>query len=369
MKTTKVIFAIALFFSAMIFQSCQKNELEPVTQDQNIMPERFKVDIPNSISGANMYKDSNADTLQGGDIYGHLRTFINIGENAADIVGDIILAIGYHHLSQPMSFTYTSDDDGRLKNVVIVENAEFEGSLWESKMTITDEGPSTMKTTDIAMQIFWNKSPIQGVALMNPYNIDRTTDPMYVETMYRIDYSEAGELGYEHHMMVTIDGLPLADPLEDQYSMSTLKMFVGQNGDVVSVFGNSEHPNATFFNGDTGFDWAFTAAGQNSTDIGVAEVGLPDDDLNSSDRYTLLVENSIKNVFTNQIYSVWPWIDSTTVQSYLYNTDAPGFFDHDGFVQGGTAPNASYFPLMNVIAGLTPYNPAEIKVLEIVFDE
>lgn len=368
MKTTKKILALALIISGLIFTSCQKNDIEPTGQNDNILPERFKVDIPSSISSVNYYKDANVDTLQGNDIYEHLRNFIHIGEHAADIIGEIIIVISWHNLSQPMSFTFTSDDDGRQKHVDIVENASFEGNNWQYKMTITDEGVSDINNENTALQIFWDKNPIKGIAMLNPYNIDRTTDPQFAQTMYRIDYSEGGEMGYSHHMIVTIDGLPLEDPLTNPYSLSTIKMFVGRNGDVVSVYGNSEHPNATFFTGETGFDWAFTAAGKNSTDIGVAEVGLPSNTLNSGDRYTLLVENSIEAVFSEQIYAVWPWIDPETIGAFLYNTEAPGFFDHNGFVQGGTAPTPQYNSLLNIIAGLAPYNPAEIHNLEIVFD-
>ena len=370
MKRLNLILSVAILTVAVLFQSCQKNELEPIDQNKNILPERFKVDIPNSISGTSYYKSTNVDTLQGNDIYEHMRTFIWIGEQAGDIVSEIIYVISLHNLSQPMSFSYTSDDDGRVKNVVIIENSEFEGVVWEYQMTITDDGSDAISGNEnTAMQIFWNKSPIKGIAILNPYNIDRTTDPEFIDTRYRIDYSEAGELGYEKHMIVSIAGLPLENPLDDPYSMEIMKMFVGKNGDAVSVYGNSDHPNATFFNGDVGFDWAFTAAGKQSTDIGVAEVGLPGNTLNSTDRYTLLVENSIKNVFTEQIYEVWPGIDSTSVNSYLYNTDAPGFFDHGGFVQGGTAPGPQYNSLLNIIAGLTPYNPAVVNELEILFKE
>lgn len=368
MKKVKVIFTTTVLFIAMSFQSCQKNELGPINENDNILPERFKVDIPNSISSAYAYKDSNADTLQGNDVYEHLRTFIFVGEHAADIVGEIILVIGWHNLSQPMSFTFTSNDDGRLKHVDIIENAGFEGHNWQYRMTITDQGPTENPAENIAMQIFWDKNPIKGIALLNPYNIDRNTDPMYAETMYRIDYSEAGELGYAHHMIVTIDNLPVGDPVTNPYAMSTMKMFVGKNGDVVSVYGNSEHPNATFFSSETGFDWAFTAAGKNSTDIGVAEVGLPSNTLNSGSRHELLVDNSIQQVFEDNIYAAWPWISPEIVNAYLYNTEAPGFFDHSGFVQGGTAPTPAYNSLLNIIAGLTPYNPLDIHTLEISFD-
>ncbi len=72
MKKVKVILTVGVLTFAMIFQSCQKNELDPGNQNENIMPERFKVDIPNSISSISYYKDSNVDTLQGNDIYEHL---------------------------------------------------------------------------------------------------------------------------------------------------------------------------------------------------------------------------------------------------------------------------------------------------------
>lgn len=368
MKTVKVIFTLSVLFFAMSFQSCQKNDLGPDPQNDNIMPERFMVDIPESLSSAYSYKDSNIDTLQGNDVYEHLRTFIHVGEHAAEIVGEIILVISWHNLSQPMSFTFTGDDDGRQKYVEITENATFEGQKWQYKMTISDQGDNNNVLDNIALQIFWDKSPIKGIAMLNPYNIDRNTDPLFAETMYRIDYSEGGELGYAHHMIVSIDGLPLEDPITNPYSMSTMKMFVGKNGDVVSIYGNSEHPNASFFSGQTGFDWAFTAAGKKSSDIAVAEVGLPPHTLNSNSRYELLVENSVQTVFEDQIYAAWPWISPDIVEAYLHNTEAPGFFDHYGFVQGGTAPTPAYNSLLNIIAGLTPYNPYEINNLQINFD-
>jgi len=352
MKKLNVILALAILALTFSFQSCQKDTVEPEQQKTGILPSNFKVDIPSSLSGDDYLKSSNGDTLQGDDIYEHTRTFIWVGENAADIVNEIIFVIGVNNLNEPMSFNFVSNDDGRVKNVVITENPNFEGQVYEFQMDITDEGPPSSKSGNMALQLFWDRNPIKGTAMINPYNLNRTTEPMYEETMYRIDYSEAGELGYEHHMIVTLTGLPLEDPSIELYSMKTMKMFVGKNGDAISVYGNSDHPNALFFNGDVGFDWAFTAAGKQSTDIGVAEVGLPSNTLNSTDRYELLVENSIENVFTEQIYDEWPWIDSTTVQSYLYNTEAPGFFDQGGFVQGGTAPSPDYNSLINIIAVL-----------------
>ena len=365
MKRLNLVLTLAVLAFATIFSSCNK-DIDPIDPNQGILPERFKVDIPSSISSSFTAKSAN-DTLQGNDIYNHLTSFIWVGEHAADIIGEIINVVSANNLSQPMSFSFVSDDDYRTKQVVIVETSEFDGTIWEYQMTISDDGQGNTSTENKALQLFWNTTPIKGIALMNPYNLNRTTDTSYIETMYRIEYSEAVELGYERHMLVAIEGLPLEDPLTSPYSMKTLKMFVGKNGDAVSVFGNSDHPNAVFFNGDVGFDWAFTAAALQTSDIGVAEVGLPRNFLNSTDRYTLLVENSIENVFSQQIFDVWPNIDSTIVQYYLHNTEAPGFFAQNGFVQGGVAPSSEYSSLLNIIAGITPYSPLEVSELELLF--
>ncbi|MBN1339815.1 MAG: hypothetical protein JXA03_10860 [Bacteroidales bacterium] len=368
MKKADLMFGTALFLIPMFFQACQKDETVPVNQESSILPETFSVEIPASISSPSMYKSTTGDTLQGNDIYAHLRNFIHIGEDAAGITGKIIQMISKYNLSQPMSFSFTGDDDGRTKSVVIIENSEYEGHTWQYQMTVTDAGDGSLPSFGpTAMQIFWDKNPVKGIAIISPYNIDRTTHISFMETMYRVDYSGAGEGGYEQQMTVYISGLPLEGPLDNPFSVSNLKMFAGEKGGTVSVYGNSEHPNAKFFTNAVGFDWAFAAAGEQQADIGVAEVGLPSNTLNASDRYTLLVENSIRNVFTEQIYTLWPWIDSLSVQSYLYNSEAPGFFGTQGFIQGGNPPDERYDKLISIIEGLVPYNPLSVHEMALAF--
>jgi hypothetical protein len=368
MKKFRILFSMAILATVIFFQSCEKNELDTISDPDNIIPERFKIDIPSSISSNVRTKSANIDTLKGNDVYEHLRNFIRIGEHAADVVNDIMGVIKKYNLSQPLQFSFTSDDDERPKYVSIVENAAFEGQTWEYKMTITDEGTDTAVSNSIALQVFWNKKPIRGIAILNPYNIDRRTDATYAEVMYRVDYSEAGELAFERHMIVALTGFPLGDPVIEPYSVSNLKMFVGKNGDVISVYGNSEHPNARFITDETGFNWAFTAASKESENISVAEVGLPPIKLDTDNRYVLLVDHSIKKVFQNQILSQWPWFPQEVLNTYLYNLQAPGFFDKNGFVQGGKTPSSNYNALLNIVAGLTPYNPKTINQLNIVFD-
>lgn len=149
--------------------------------------------------------------------------------------------------------------------------------------------------------------------------------------------------------------------------MSGMKMFVGKKGDIVDVYGNSDHPNAVFFSAETGFSWSFVASGNDQLDIAVSEVGLPPSNLDEPSRTVLLEDYSIKNVFSNQIYTLWPNIDQTSVDAYLHNTEAPGFFNSNGFIQGGTSPGSEYDELEGRLPLMSPYNPNEISMLDIEF--
>ncbi|MDF1551227.1 MAG: hypothetical protein P1P88_25630, partial [Bacteroidales bacterium] len=124
------LFLITIFSLSVIFTSCNKDEVVPA--DNNILPENFKVEIPASLkSSTKSLKSTNDNVLQGNEIYEHLTTFIGVGDEAAEIVSDIIKGIRLYQLSEPQSFTFTSNDDGRDKNVVIIENATFDGKDWQ----------------------------------------------------------------------------------------------------------------------------------------------------------------------------------------------------------------------------------------------
>ncbi len=367
MKTQISILASIALAIMVLFSSCEKNDLQ--STDGSILPEKFSVDIPDAISMDFTSKKSASaiDTINGNEIYSHLRFFISIGENGAEIVESIIQGIGVHNINHPMSLTFQGDDDGRDKNILVVEDSYFQGTNWEFQLTITDVESESNEDGGMALQIFWNVSLRQGVAILKPYNIDRNTEAYFADAVFQIDYSEAGDKGYDAHMIVAVSGLPVANPLEDPYSMSGIKMFVGKKGDIVDVYGNSDHPNAIFFSAQTGFSWSFVAAGNDELDIAVSEVGLPPSNLDEPSRSVLLDDYSIKNVFSNQIYTLWPFIDQASVDAYLNNTEAPGYFDTHGFVQGGTSPGSEYDELEVRLPLMSPYNPKEISLLDIVF--
>ncbi len=368
MKTKQISilasFAVAI---ALIFSSCEKTD--PIPSEESILPEKFSVAIPDAISqdGSSKKSYSAIDTLNGNEIYRHLTFFINVGESGAEIVEDIIRGIRIHRINRPMSLTFTGDDDGRDKNLEVIEGVFYEGIQWDFQLNLTDAASEGDEDGGFAMQIFWNRSPRKGIAILKPSNIDVNTRPMWENTVFQVEYSEAGEKGYDAHMMVAVSGLPLAHPLVDPYSMSGMKMFVGKKGDIVDVYGNSDHPNAVFFTEETGFSWSFVAAGDDEKNIGAAEVGLPPSNLDETSRDVLLGDYSIKNVFTNQIYNLWPFIDQASIDAYLYNTEAPGFFASGGFVQGGTSPGDEYDEVEARLPLLSPYNPDVISDLNIQF--
>lgn len=370
MKKLSYLILSLFFIPSLLFTGCEKDDTPPL-QDQSILPASFKVDIPDAISNKSAVKKSAplVDTLKGNDIYEQLATFIAIGEGAADIVEDIILAIAIYGINKPMYFPFESDDDDRIKNLEVVENSSFDGETWEFQLTITDADSESNADGGNAIQVFWNRSPVKGIAILKPYNINRKDDANAEDAMFRIDYSEAGEHGYDAHMIVYISDLPMANPLENPFSVSAIKMFAGKKDDVVDVYGNSDHPNARFFTDNSGFNWAFIASGEETTDIGVAEVGLPPSNLDEPSRSVLLDYYSVKNVFTRQIYEWWPTIDPVTVDAYLFNTEAPGYFNTNGFVQGGISPGPEYDMIEARLPNLSPYNPKEIGNLTISFKQ
>ena len=368
MKKRRFITILVGIFVAATIISCENNNDFIVTED-SILPQNFKVEIPDALSRQGTINGRVAvDTVDGNVIYEHLTNFIHVGETGAEIVEDIIKSISLYQINKPMAFSFEGDEDGRIKNLTVIKTSFYDGEEWEFELLITDAESEANDDGGKAIQIFWNRFPVKGIATLKPYNIDRDENPEAKDAIFRISYSEGGEHGYDAHMIVEVADLPLEEPLDNPYSMSNMKMFVGKKGNIIDVYGNSNHPNALFFSGTVGFNWAFVASGKNNEDIGVAEVGLPPSNLDSPNRSVILGDYSIKNVFTNEIYSVWPNINDEVVQAYLYNTEAPGFFSNNGFVQGGTSPGPQYDDLITRLPDMSPYNPNEITNLSIDFE-
>lgn len=374
MKTFKCMSLIVMMgLFSLIVSSCETNK--DISPQDDIIPSSFRVDIPSSISNRNFVAGgriggrSNTDSLKGNDVYKNLGTFIAVGEEASKMVEDIIKGIKKYRIDRIVSLTFIGDEDKRTKNLVVVSAVEFEGKIWDYQLTVTDMESQGKPDGGKAMQVFWNKKQlINGIAIIKPYNFDRTNNANVPNTVYRVDYWEGGNLGYDTQMEVRIAGIPLGNPLDNPFAIGSLQMFAGKKGDVVDVFGNSNHPNAILFSGQVGFDWAFVASGNDPKNLGVAEVGLPPSTLNSIDRTVLLKDHSIKNVFTSEIKKLWPRIDPKLLDVYLKNTAAPGYFsDKKGFISGGTSPGSEWDVLAGRLSALKPYNPKSVSELTLNF--
>jgi hypothetical protein len=372
MKKLSFYSFVALLMGALFFTACDNtfNDGPDAEVEETILPEELTVEIPSALTDeVSIYKSAIAvDTLKGREIYGHLRFFIHAGDHAARITRHVFRAIRRFKIDQVISLTYVSEDDDRVKNLVVVEAPEFEGRTWEYGLTITDAESEGNDDGGKAMQVFWNRRPNEAVTLIQPYNLDHTNDHRWAAAMYRIDFSGAGELGYDRHMEVSIADLPDVEPLLAPFAMDGMKMFAGKDGDVVDVFGNSSHPNAKFLTENVGYNWAFVASGSMEEDIAVVELGLPLSSVDSDDRVVLLERNSIYNVLYNEVMTIWPNSSEEVLNAWLANTEAPGFFNHNGFIQGGEAPGEEYLPLVRRIEDLAPYNPKAIANLEINFN-
>jgi len=360
----------AILFSVLVLMAISCSKEEAVNNEASIVPRKFKVDIPESVS-SDKSKGISAKSglLSGDDIYQNLRLFIAVGEKSADMVQEIMTAIAVHNINRPMSLSFKSDDDGRIKNLEVVENSDFEGITWQFQLTITDAESEGNADNGVGLQVFWNSNPVKGIAIFKPINTNRVDSMASADFAVRIDYSEAGENGYEQQMIVSVNRTPEVWR-NDRFYISNLKMFAGKKGDVVEVYGNSEHPEGYFLDvNKAGFNYAFVASSSISENIAVAEVGLPGNLLNSTSRETLLGTNSIFEIFRSEIAAYYNVpLDNPLINLYLHNAVSPGYFNQNGFVKGGTAPETgNYSPLKTAINNLTPYNPIDVHNLNVNF--
>lgn len=353
-KTLVLFIVISVFFYGCTKE--KENSVEPAS----IMPVAFKVDLNDAISSSDgvSKKTDSGDTISGNDIYKSIRFFIRVGESSAETVESLMFAVAKHKINKPMDIMFLGDD-GRQKHLVVTENVIYENVTYQYKLNIEDSNTT-------ALQLFWNTKPVKGVAIMSIYNINRKEDITLKNAFYKVEYSEA-EANYDARMIVSISNLPL-NPL-DNGSINNLKLFVGKKGDIIDIYGNSNHPNIKLVdeNFTGGRNYAFVAHGNKKLNIGVAMVALPPSSIAStSDMFT---KYSVDSVFRAEVKIKFPSATDEIIDPYLKNTKPPGYFTSAGFVSSGTnIPSSDGFTSDFIdLSGLTPFIPNEIKNLSIKF--
>jgi hypothetical protein len=353
----KIIYAfIAL---SVVLSSCKKSEEIIISTEEKM---NFRVDIPTSIRNTTAKRlSSTNNTLDGNDIYGMLGVFVDVGDNAAQIVQEIIWAINVHNLNQATSTSFIGDD-GNNKDLEVVVGTNYD---WE--LTVTDN-----ISGNNALQVFWNGNSgngVEGFSIINMYELDNNNGAQFSNTNVRIDYSEVTS-AYDAQMLVQISDWPVSANSE----LNNLKMFVGKTNDIIDVYGNSNHPGAYIVDSthQDGYNWAFRAHSNEVLNIAVAEVGLPttihNDSLDIFSYYS--IHNSLKTEIDNFLGYTYPTAPSTYIDSisdaYLVNAIAPGYFTGaQGFVASGVAPtsNHSFLNARMTSIDQMPYVPFNINSL------
>src|SRR5689334_21344219 len=115
MKTNKLkVFALVVALTGII-ASCDVNQ-DPDPQ-QDLLPEKFSVDIPDAISYSSGSGRTKGDTLKGNTVYINLATLIAVGDGSAKLVEEIIGGIRKFRIDRVLTMSFKSDDDHRTKNL------------------------------------------------------------------------------------------------------------------------------------------------------------------------------------------------------------------------------------------------------------
>ena len=224
MKNIKVI-TVIITLLAIVFSGCSKDE------SGDSLPDNITIEISDAISfpasGSAKSAKLGVDPLTGEEIYMYLRDIIYLGELSADFVQDMMISLKKYNISYAIAFSYESIYDGKNKNVVVKENVCVNDTTWNYCLTVSDEELGT------AFQLFWNTSPLEVIAILQPKAFDFTVT-RNPNAMIKIEYSE-NDPYYDKTMIVSITRL---DSTSRQY-IRNLKFFTGKNGDIVSLYGNT----------------------------------------------------------------------------------------------------------------------------------
>ena len=347
-----------LIFGAFFLAACSEEKDKIEDAQSADLPDKFTVDIPSTLrnpAGLSAGRMKESQELSASDIYGGLRGFIYVGEQAADALEEIIKVAAVAQVAGLSEFTIESDEDGASKTFNFNEDVTYASVTYANEMKVTDEDG------DLALQVVWNTNPVSGTAILNPYYLDHTEGEELIDTFYRLDYSESAD-GNTQQMTVSISGIPLDEGLNN------LKMTVTKTGDIVEVFGNSNHPGLTIVNENAPLDrnYAFIGRADATNDVAVAEVALPPSSVETND---VMEDYSLYAVIDADIKSVGI-TDQDAIDAYLANAVPPAYFDDvTGFLGAGEdVPAHEAFTSEFIdLSELSPFVPSDIAGLSVEF--
>ena len=369
MKNISIYVIVSLFF-VFLFTTCKKDNSSSSSSSNAstlVVPSKMTVNIPSSLNASALSKKKLTGAIQplsGNDIYNTMRLFVAVGATEALLLDHLLTAVRDLHLTSVKKLVFTDSDDQRVKVLTMKQNVQALSNTWQWELQLKDQDSS------VALELFWNNYPLQGTAIYNTYecNHNDSWGNSNKNANIRIDYSEA-DPAYSKEMTVSISGITLVNTDD----MNNMKMFVGQNGNMLDVYGNTNNPHCYIFDPlhTGGMQWAFVAHTNTDLDISVAKVSLPNCNVMVNDT-TLWGTWSMHNVLYNQIEALYfNFAPADSVNKYLQNTTAPGYFEKFvGFVSCGTnvpTNNNGFTGTFNDLSALKPYVPNDINNLSVTF--
>ncbi len=363
MRCKSIIKTLIVIIIASIIYACSSkyDQTKPNDiLDTSILPAEFRVDIPDALSfdiSIPEGRQRQDEIISGGEIYESLRGFIWVGESAGDILEELFTGILSANVDNLVEFSVLSDNDGRQKYFAVSQRVSYDGINYRYELNAIDEDGER------AAQILWNTKPIEVVAILNPYNINRNDNPNFADVLLRIDYTE-GHSDYEAAMTVYISDVPA-----DSTGLDNIKMFAGRNGDLIEVFGNSNHPNLKMidetFTG--GRNYAFIGRADETEDVAVAEIALPPSAVDTN--IGIMNDYSLFNILEDELHEVGI-TNPLVIDLVLKNAKAPAYFIGDeGFVSSeNDIPDHEEFSEDFIdLSGLIPFIPRDIRDLQVEF--
>lgn len=324
-KLSFVIICSTLLFSV----ACKKQKGK-----ENTIPLSFKVDVPQSMINTAVVGGRSVDENDGSEIYEMLGVFVKVGQDAAEIVDNIVQGLKKHQIDRALSKDFDGGD-GKTKNVTVTEQVVFEGETWDLNAVVTD-----VESGNVGLQVFWNAGVKRGVAILNPYVLNNNDNTNHQDAMYKVAYSEV-ENAYDAQMIVSVT----VEEAEEKWGINRLKLFVGKNGDQYDIYGNSNHPTAQLFEASpVARNYAFVAKSNDAKGISVAKVAIPLS-TETEGTHAMLEANSIKSIISDYYWADndSTGMDSTTLAAHVSAVDAftakalqPAYFSEaEGFLGAG----------------------------------
>jgi len=353
MKKYRLIL-IALLMSGIFTSSCNKNK------DNDVVPDNVKVKLSDAISVPDLDKKDLMlfDTISGRDLYQELRTLIYIGDFASDLIEKALQSVKLFNIDKPKEFSYISDDDNTTKNVVVSGGATFEKVLWDYQLVLTDEQMQK------GFELFWNMNPVKVVAILNP-GIYNSKSLVMHNSMIRVDYSES-DPDYDRTMLVRI----VRKDSATRSFMKSMKMFLGQKGDVVDLYGNTIHPSAYIMDPNYvgGLSRSFKGRNNTKLDIAVAKCALPPVTLTNAGMNNLWSTYAMDTVLQTEMEAVYVDVNPAVLEPYLTNARGLAFFvGPAGFVGSGSPPSGQpgFTNSFIDLNGLNPWVPDDVYRMSI----